>query len=81
MSTFLATSPAQLGPILRGFRQAQGLTQKAFAARLGLAQKAISLAETHPDRMSTARLFELLGALGVELTLSNRPVSKTQGEW
>jgi hypothetical protein len=57
------------------------LTQKALGARLGLAQKAISIAETHPERMSTARLFELLSALGVELTLGARRASKGKGEW
>lgn len=72
----LQTAP-QLGPLLRGFRVQRGLTQEALASRVGLAQKAISLAETHPERMGVERLFALLSALGVELVL--REKSSTRG--
>lgn len=62
----------QLGAILRGFRKQQGLTQKDLAARLGLAQKAVSAVETHPSRVSVDRLFAMLGALGGELVIRDR---------
>lgn len=82
MGAFLAKTPEQLGAILRGYRQQRSLTQQELAARLGLPQKAISLAETRPERMSLARLFQLLGALGVELTLRERaPLGTSKAEW
>ncbi|MGQ0505911.1 MAG: helix-turn-helix domain-containing protein [Myxococcaceae bacterium] len=82
MSTFLVGTPAQLGSILRGFRQQRGLTQSELAAQLGLAQKTISLAETSPERLTISRLLELLGALNAELTVRDREVRKpSTGEW
>jgi HTH-type transcriptional regulator/antitoxin HipB len=81
MDAFLTKNPAQLGAILRGFREQRGLTQQALAGRLGLPQKTISLAENHPERMKVARLFQLLGALGVELTLQNAGAASSRAEW
>jgi HTH-type transcriptional regulator/antitoxin HipB len=69
--SYVAKTPAQLGEILRGFRKQRGLTQAQLASQLGLPQKAVSLAETHPQRLSTARLFQLLGVLGAELRLQD----------
>lgn len=68
-TSYVVKTPVQLGEILRGFRKEQGLTQAELAGRLGLPQKAISLAETHPHRLTVARLFQLLGALQAELRL------------
>ena len=59
MPSFLAKTPEQLGAILKGYRQQLKLTQAAFAARLGLPQKTISLAETNPGRVPLTRLFAL----------------------
>jgi HTH-type transcriptional regulator/antitoxin HipB len=81
MDAFLAKTPAQLGAILRGFRKQRGLTQQAVADRLGLRQKVISLAETHPDRLSLARLFQLLSALGVELALQDQDAPRARSDW
>lgn len=79
---FLANTPAQVGSILRGFRQRRGLTQAELAGLIGLPQKAISLAETHPDRIPLARLFQILGALEAELTLRERSTrSHARAEW
>lgn len=81
MNVFLAKTPEQLGSILRGFRQRRGLTQQALAERLGLPQKAISIAETRPATMSLTRLFQILGALGVELTLAEPPAAGHKADW
>jgi len=83
MGAFLAKTPAQLGAILRGFRKQRGLTQQTVADRLGLPQKMVSLAETHPDRLPLTRLFQLLDALGVELTLgdASSPGPRRKVEW
>jgi HTH-type transcriptional regulator/antitoxin HipB len=78
---FAAHTPAQLGAVVRGFRRQLGLTQQQLAARVGLAQKAISLAETHPERMGLERLFQLLGALGLHLVLRDQATPKRPVEW
>lgn len=72
MAVFIAKTAEQLGALLRGYRRASRLTQRQLAARVGWTQKAISLAETRPAAMSVGRLFQLLNALGVELTLTER---------
>ena len=72
MNAFPAHTAHQLGAILRGYRLQRGLTQAELASQMGVAQKAVSLAETHPERMGVARLFGLLSALQVELVLRDR---------
>jgi len=82
LATFLAKTPQQLGAIVRGYRKQRELTQQQLALQLGLPQKAISLAETTPETMSVARLFQLLSALGVELTLRDpEGASTSKAEW
>jgi HTH-type transcriptional regulator / antitoxin HipB len=77
-----AHTAEQLGAILRGFRKQRGLTQQELAARVGLAQKAVSAAETHPGRVGLERLLELLGALEVELVLRDKPARpRSRREW
>ncbi len=67
-----AKTPGQLGAILRAFRRSRGMTQAQLAARIGIPQKAVSIAETHPERMVVERLFHLVAALEVDLLLSDR---------
>jgi HTH-type transcriptional regulator / antitoxin HipB len=82
MGEFVAKTPEQLGEILRGYRRRRGYTQQQLAERLALPQKAISVAERHPERMTLTRLFQLLGALGVELTLEDQASrSAPEAEW
>ena len=80
---FPATTPAQLGAVLRGFRRQRGLTQAQLAARVGLTQKAISLIETHPQHIGLDRLFAVLGALGVQLALRDQAArgQAERGAW
>ena len=67
-----AKTARQLGAILRAFRRSRGMTQAQLAARVGLTQKAVSMAETHPERIGVERLFHLVAALEVDLVLSDR---------
>lgn len=76
MITFLAQTPAQLGAVLRGYRRQRGLTQEQLAARVGLGQKAISVAETHADRIGVQSLFRILAALNVDLVIRDRTALK-----
>jgi HTH-type transcriptional regulator/antitoxin HipB len=79
---FAAQTAVQLGEILRGFRRERGLSQRELADRLGVAQKAVSAAERRPDHLSVRRLYQLLGALDVELVLRDRRAPPAAGaEW
>ncbi len=69
MSEFVVRTPGQLSGLLRGFRDARGLTQVDAAARLGVTQQTLSALERNADRVSAARLMKLLAILGVELVL------------
>ena len=68
-------TPGQLSGLLRGFRNARGLTQAEAAIRLGVTQQTLSALERNADRVSSERLMKLLAILGVELVLR-----ETQGE-
>jgi HTH-type transcriptional regulator / antitoxin HipB len=48
------------------------MTQGQLAARIGITQKAVSIAETHPERIGVERLFHLAAALEVDLVLRDR---------
>lgn len=67
-----ATTPDQLAAVLRGQRQALGLTQKEAGAQVGLFQKTISALETDPSGSSLASLYKLLSALKLDLVLEPR---------
>lgn len=59
----------QLRPILLGFRKSAGLTQAAMASRLGVTQQTYAQLEANPAAVSVDRLFRVLRALAVTLTL------------
>lgn len=67
-----ATTPDQLAAVLRGQRQALGLTQKDAGAQVGLLQKTVSALETDPAGSSLASLYKLLSALKLDLVLEPR---------
>lgn len=60
----------QLRPILVGFRKSAGLTQAQLAARVGVTQQSYAQLEANPSAVSIERLFKVLNALGVRMTLS-----------
>ncbi|MBI5279825.1 MAG: helix-turn-helix domain-containing protein [Burkholderiales bacterium] len=72
----------QLGRLLQSARRAQGLTQAAVGARLGLSQKRISAIELDPGTLTAAQLLKLCAVLGLELTLGWRQApSPAKAEW
>jgi HTH-type transcriptional regulator / antitoxin HipB len=76
---YLIKTPEQLGPVIKGFRTAQGMTQAEFGRLTGLAQNAVSDFERDPGKSSLHRLFRLLSALGVELVLRDpEPATTTK---
>jgi HTH-type transcriptional regulator/antitoxin HipB len=64
---------SQLRPILQGFRKAAGLTQATMASRLGVTQQTYAQLEANPATASVERLFRVLRALNVDLTLAAAP--------
>lgn len=66
---FPLRTPDQLAVLLRSFRQARKLSQKALAAKLGITQQALSQLEQDPQSASFERVMGLLAALQVVVVL------------
>jgi len=62
----------QLGSMLQAARKAQGLTQSALAARIGLSQSRVSHLELHAHELSVEQLLAWCAVLGLELAVGNR---------
>ena len=60
-------STQQMALLLKTTRQAQGLTQAALAARLGISQNRLSELENDASSLPLDRLLALGQALGLEL--------------
>jgi HTH-type transcriptional regulator/antitoxin HipB len=58
--------------VLQATRKAQGLTQSALAARIGLSQSRVSHLELNAHELSMAQLLAWCAALGLELTIGPR---------
>jgi HTH-type transcriptional regulator/antitoxin HipB len=67
-----ARSPRQIGSILRQRREAKSLTQSALAGLAGLRQATISDVESGREGSKLSTLLEILAALDLELTISER---------
>jgi HTH-type transcriptional regulator / antitoxin HipB len=79
-------SPAQLPAHLKSLRRARGLTQAQLARRLGIRQSRLADIENHPETVSSAQLFDLFAALGVEVLLRLKPANESRaqgsrGDW
>lgn len=77
MPDFTVRTPEQLPALLQGFRKQASLTQAATAMRLGVTQQTLSALERNADKVSAARLLQLLSILDVELVLRQRGASPT----
>ncbi|WP_082132200.1 helix-turn-helix transcriptional regulator [Luteimonas sp. FCS-9] len=65
----LLVTSGQLGATLQAARKAQGLTQSALAARIGLSQSRISHLEPNAHELSVGQLLAWCAALGLELAV------------
>ena len=72
MRTFSILTPGQLGPVLRGFRREQKITQKELGDRAGLDQSAISQIETRSGPVSLDRIARVLSALNLEIVVQSK---------
>ena len=75
-------APAQLGTLLRGVRQQQGLSQHDLALQAGgTSQARLSQLELQPGRFTVERLLLILAALDLELVVRARQISSEPTEW
>ena len=75
-------APAQLGMLLRGVRQQQGLSQQELALKAGVTSQArFSQLELQPGRFTVERLLLILAALDLELVVRPRQSSIEPAEW
>lgn len=75
MSAAIARSPHQIGRLVQRFRLAKGLNQTQLAQLAGQRQEMISKIETGQGGVRLATLFDVLAALGLEMTLQPRSQS------
>mgnify|MGYP000232598118 FL=1 len=68
---YVVNTPAQLKPILVGYRKLKGLSQKEMAAKLNVSQQAYQVLESNPQSVTLERLMKVLNILGVKLYLSD----------
>jgi HTH-type transcriptional regulator/antitoxin HipB len=73
----IARSPHQFGRLIQRFRQAQGLNQTELAHLAGQRQEMISKIETGQGGVKLATLFDVLAALGLEMTVGPRSQSSS----
>ena len=70
--------------MLQVARKAQGLTQSALAARIGLSQSRVSHLELNAHELSVEQLLAWCASLGLELAVGSRgkaAVSTTPTDW
>lgn len=67
MRTAAITTPAGLGFVLREARMSSGLTQRALAAELGVAQSYVAELEAGKDIKAVERLFDIARITGLTL--------------
>jgi len=78
--TLLSTS-SQISVAIIARRRILGLSQSDVAKKVGLSQPRYSQLESDPARLTLARFLSLLGVLGLEITLQEKPASTTTTEW
>ncbi|MDP1619222.1 helix-turn-helix domain-containing protein, partial [Phenylobacterium sp.] len=75
MPLTIARSSGQIGRLIQRFRLEQGLTQTQLAQLAGQRQEMISKIETGQGGVKLSTLFDVLAALGLEMTLEPRSQS------
>jgi len=68
---YVVNTPAQLKPILVGYRKSNGMSQKDMAEKLNVSQQAYQALESNPQAATLDRLMKVLNLLGVKLFLSD----------
>lgn len=74
----IARTPKQLGEALRRHRTLAGLNQSQVAAKAGLRQATISKIENGSEATKIETIYDVMAALGLEMTISPRSKSSSQ---
>ncbi|MCA9611014.1 MAG: helix-turn-helix transcriptional regulator [Myxococcales bacterium] len=69
----IATTPADLGALIRERRVALGLSQLELARRAGVSRQWIVGVEAGKDRAEVGRLFRVLNTLDLAVRVDPRP--------
>ena len=77
MSLAIARSSRQVGRLIQRFRQEKWLNQTQLAQLAGQRQEMISKIETGQGGVKLTTLFDVLAALGLEMTLEPRSQSSS----
>ncbi len=77
---YVINTPAQLKPILVGYRKSNGMSQKDMAEKLNVTQQAYQALESNPQAATFERLMKVLNILGVKLSLSDTEPSSFSNE-
>jgi HTH-type transcriptional regulator/antitoxin HipB len=77
MSLAIARSSHQVGRLIQRFRQEKGLNQTQLAQLAGQRQEMISKIETGQGGVKLTTLFDVLAALGLEMTFEPRSQSSS----
>jgi HTH-type transcriptional regulator / antitoxin HipB len=77
MSLAIARSSHQVGRLIQRFRQEKGLNQTQLAQLAGKRQEMISKIETGQGGVKLTTLFDVLAALGLEMTIQPRSQSSS----
>ncbi len=56
----------RVGPSIRLWRRAQGLTAEQVADRAGISRPTLRMIETHPERVTFGNVLAVLAVLGVD---------------
>lgn len=77
MTLAIARSAHQVGRLIQRFRHEKGLNQTQLAQLAGQRQEMISKIETGQGGVKLTTLFDVLAALGLEMTLEPRSQSSS----
>jgi len=79
---YAASTPDQLGQVLKSCRKKRQLTQGAVGSKVGVRQSQISVVETQGAKANVETLYKILSALRLELVLRDiGDPDSTPGEW
>ena len=74
-------SPIQIGALLASRRKHLELSQAQVAARVGISQNRLSVLEKNSSTLTAKQLLALLGALGLQMSIAERPRTPDDVEW
>lgn len=77
----IVNSPSVLGVAIRDARRRLGLSQTELGLRVGLTQVTVSRIERAAGRATLHTVLLLLGALGLELKVQQRPEQDPPFPW